>query len=243
MKLTINNFQLTIYSAVWLLLMVNCSLAMDNPEQRAAAVIKDYIAAKNPDWRPDEIRLTFKLAENTFESMKNLPENAELKVLEIYPEFKPVGAVIFPLSISTGEGFRKVMLRAQVKIIKRIASAARAVKKGKTIEAADLKLEERDIALLPPKYFSEVNPIIGKEAKLSIPANSTLFDWMVGEIPLVRRSTEVSILVNSAGLTVKARGEALEDGYLGSEIKVKRKDSSKIVSGKIISPNEVEVRL
>ena len=128
MKFSINNFQLTIKVVICSWLIVNCSLALDNPEQKAAAVIKDYIAAKNPHWRMDEIRLTFKLAENTFEGLKKMPENAQLKVLEIYPEFKPVGSVIFPLSISTGEGFQKIMLRAKVDIINKMAAASRPIK-------------------------------------------------------------------------------------------------------------------
>ncbi|MDD5593502.1 MAG: hypothetical protein PHG97_02015, partial [Candidatus Margulisbacteria bacterium] len=42
------------------------SYALDNPEQKVTDTIKNYIVAKYPDWSKDEIRLTYKTAENIF---------------------------------------------------------------------------------------------------------------------------------------------------------------------------------
>ncbi|MGB9613353.1 MAG: flagellar basal body P-ring formation chaperone FlgA [Candidatus Margulisiibacteriota bacterium] len=223
-------------------LFFNFTLALSNPEQKAAEIIKDYIMAKYPNWSRDEIRITFKFAEKTFENLKTLGEDTTFKVLEVYPEFKPVGNVIFPIEIFSGNTSQKIFLRAKVEVIKKVAVAAKGIKKKKVLEATDLKLEERDIALLPQKYYVESERLVGKEAKINIPANSTIFEWMVGEVPLIRQGDEVMIVVSAPGLTVKAKGEALEDGYGGQEIKVKRKESKKILVGKVISPTEVEVK-
>lgn len=217
--------------------------ALDNPEQRVTEVLKDYILEKNPASSRDEIRITFKLAEKTFGELKALDEGAQFKVLEVYPEFKPLGSVVFPLLVTSGENSEKILLRAKVEIIKKVAAAARLIKKGKILEASDIKFEERDVALLPQKYFVESSPLLGQEAKITIPENGTLFEWMVGEQPLVRRGQQVSVMVTVPGLVVKTRGEAMEDGYRDAEIKVKRADSKKIIVGKLISPGEVEVKL
>jgi flagella basal body P-ring formation protein FlgA len=219
------------------------SFALDNPEQRVADTIKDYIVNKYPDWPREDIKLTFKMADAVFAGLKTVPEDAKLEVLEVYPDFKPVGSVVFPIRAAFGGAERKVTVRARVEVIRDVAAAARLIKKGTALEAADLKMNSRDVALLPQKYFVGLDPLVGKEAKISIPENSTIFEWMIGEAPLVRRGSLVTLMVSAPGLTVKTKAEAQEDGGLGSEIKVKRADSRKVVTAKIISPDEVEVKL
>jgi flagella basal body P-ring formation protein FlgA len=216
---------------------------LDNPEQKVTDTIKNYIVNKYPDWPKEDIHLTFKMAESAFDGLKAAPGNATLEVIEVYPDFKPVGSVVFPIRADFGGEAKKIMVRAKVEVVRKVAAAAGQIKKGKALEAADLKLEERDVALLPQKYFTGTDALLGKEAKISIPENSTLFEWMVGIVPLVHRGNMVTLLVSTAGLTVKTAAQAQEDGLLGSEIRVKRADSQKIIAARIISANEVEVKL
>jgi flagella basal body P-ring formation protein FlgA len=218
-------------------------VALENPEQKVSEVIKDYVISKYPAWSKDEVRLTFKFAEKTFDELRTLDEGTTIKVLEVYPEFRPVGSVIFPLLVESADGSQKILLRTKVEVMQKIAAAANLIKKGKMLEASDIKLEERDVALLPQKYFMESLTLAGKEAKISIPKNSTVFEWMVGNPPLFHSGTEVFIRVSAPGLVVKAKGLALADGHRGEEIKVKRLDSNKTVMAKVVSPNEVEVEL
>ncbi|OGB90254.1 flagella basal body P-ring formation protein FlgA [candidate division WOR-1 bacterium RIFCSPHIGHO2_01_FULL_53_15] len=229
-----------------LLLAFSLSLpafALAEPEQKTAEVIKNYVAGKYPGWTKEDIRPAFRLSEGVFGEMKGLPEETKLSVIEVYPDFKPVGSVIFPILAAAGEESRKFMVRAKVEVVKKIAAAARLIKKGKKIESADIKLEERDIALLPQKYFTGLDPLINKEAKIAIPQNSTVFEWMVGDVPLVRRGEQVNLLVTAPGLVVKTKALAQEDGGLGAEIKVRRLDANKILSAKVVSASEVEVKL
>jgi flagella basal body P-ring formation protein FlgA len=232
---------LVVISSFW---FGRCSLALDNPEQRVTETIKNYIVNKFPDWPRDEIILTYKMADSAFASLKDVPEAATLEVIEVYPNFKPVGSVVFPIRASAGLEIKKVMVRAKVEVIRKVVAAARLIKKSASIEAADLKTDSRDVALLPQKYFVSVDALIGKGAKISIPENSTIFDWMVGAVPLVHRGDIVSLLALASGLTVKTTAQAQEDGLLGSEIKVKRADSPrKMITARVISSSEVEVKL
>lgn len=218
-------------------------LGLDNPEQKVTETVKSYIMGKYPDWPKDDIRLTYKMAEGVFAELKALPDGASLEVIEVYPDFKPVGTVVFPLRAAYDAAAKKFMVRAKVEVVRQIVAAARLVRKGQLITRDDLKTEPRDVALLPQKYFLSSDPLVSQEAKITIPENSTIFEWMVGGIPLVRRGKTVTLLVSAPGLTVKARAEAQEDGGLGSEIRVKRSDSRKVVTATIISADEVEVNL
>ncbi len=213
--------------------------AIDDPAAEVTRVIKDYIVSRHPGWSKDEIRIEFKFAEQSFNRMRSMADNTPIKIIEVYTEFKPVGNVVFPLSV----GDQKLFLRAKVEVIKELVVASRKIKKGKVIEAADLTFASRDVAMLPEKYFVETSGLIGKEAKINIPAGSTQFEWMVGDLPLIRKGSEVTIVVSGAGLQVKAVGIAQEDGERDAEIRVKRRDSKAIVTGKVVSEREVEVKI
>ncbi len=217
--------------------------ALDNPEQKVTETIKSYIMGKYPAWPKDEIQLTYKMAEGAVAELKSLPDGASLEVIEVYPDFKPVGTVVFPIRAAAGAAAKKFMVRAKVEVVRKIVAAARLIRKGQVIAPEDLKIEARDVALLPQKYFLGTAPLISQEAKITIPENSTIFEWMVGPVPLVQRGKAVDLWVSGPGLTVKARAEAQEDGALGAEIRVKRIDSNKVITATIISADEVEVKL
>jgi flagella basal body P-ring formation protein FlgA len=217
--------------------------ALDNPEAKVTAVIKEFITAKNPAWSRDEIKIAYKTAEKTFAQLAELPGDTQFKVLEGYPDFKPVGSVIFPLQATSVQGSNKFLLRAKVEVLKQIAVAAKLIKKGQKIEAADLNWAERDVALLPQKYFTAPEQLLSEEAKISIPENSTIFAWMAGPPPLVRGGQAVTLVATAAGLTVRAKGEALSDGYRDEVIQVKRLDADKVLQGKVVSAAEVEVNV
>ncbi len=218
-------------------------LGLNDPERLVGETVKNYIAGKYPAWPKDEIQLTFKAAEGVFAELKDLPDGTSLEVIEVYPDFKPVGTVVFPLRAGSGAAASKFMVRARVEVVRKIVAAARLIKKGQVIAADDLKIEARDVALLPQKYFLDRAQLAGLEAKISIPENSTVFEWMIGAVPLVRRGAVVTLTVSGPGLTVKAKAEAQDDGVIGSEIRVKRIDSNKVVTAKVVSADEVEVTL
>ena len=82
-----------------------------------------------------------------------------------------------------------------------------------------------------------------RETKTAVARNGTIFEWMIKEIPIVRRGDEVSILVKVPNMLVRTTGTALEDGYEGKllRVKVKGRDAKDRLEGRLVSSNEVEV--
>ena len=99
--------------------------ALDNPELKMTATIKDYIVSKYPSWLKEEINLNFKYAETTFGELAKLPKTAKFRVLEVYPEFKPVGNAVFPIEVLSGDLPQKVFIRAKVEEIGRASCRER----------------------------------------------------------------------------------------------------------------------
>jgi flagella basal body P-ring formation protein FlgA len=222
---------------------VNAAWALDNPEAKVTAVIKKFVLAKYPAWSSSAIKVSYKTAEKTWAQLAGLPAETEFNILEVYPDFKPVGNVIFPVQATSSLGSSKFLLRAKVEVLQSLAAAAKLIKKGQKIESADLAWVERDVALLPQKYFSAPEQLQSAEAKIAIPQNSTLFEWMVGPPPLIRSGQEVTLVATAVGLSVRARGQALSDGYRDELIQVKRLDVNKVLKGKVLSATEVGVNV
>ncbi|MFA6548593.1 MAG: flagellar basal body P-ring formation chaperone FlgA [Candidatus Margulisiibacteriota bacterium] len=216
--------------------------ALSNPEESVTGIIKNYIIEKYPDWLDLDIRITFKQADKNFDKMRAIKDESDLRIGDLYQDFKPAGNVIFPFDSPEGRFF----VRAKVEAFKNIVYARGLIRRGGAITLDDLAMEKRDIAMLPPGFFSEREPLRGMEAKTTIPKGSTLFEWMVKKVPLIRRGDEVMILLKGEGLLVKAKGVALMEGSLNDRIKVQRQtgtNSSKTLEGVLISPKEVEVNL
>ncbi|MFH1577013.1 MAG: flagellar basal body P-ring formation chaperone FlgA [Candidatus Margulisiibacteriota bacterium] len=242
-KLVLNRFWLC---CLLVLFSSATAFALKDPEAKLAKVIEDHVVAAHPNWAELDIRITFKFADKTFNDLRKLSEKASFTVVDVYQDFRPVGNVIFPIQISDEEVSRKVFVRAQVEVFKPVVVVNRLIKRGETIAEGDLALVARDIAMLPDSYYEDKVMVIDTEAKTAIPKNSTIFRWMVKEIPVVRRGEELTINIKGANFLVKAQGIALMDGYLGKNVKVRKKgvkDPKKILEGLLISSKEVEVEL
>ena len=167
----------------------------------------------------------------------------EFKVADAYQDMKPVGNVIVPIEYSAGEKPEKVFIRAKIEVIKDVVMASRPIKRGTIIDEQDLKLEKRDICAVPQNYFERSEQILFTEAKTNIPKNSLIYDWMIKEVPLFHRGEEVTIQMGLDNLSIKSTGIALEDGYPGKPIRIKRKGSDKILDGTVLSSKVVEVKI
>jgi flagella basal body P-ring formation protein FlgA len=58
---------------------------------------------------------------------------------------------------------------------------------------------------------------------------------------LVKRNEEVELIARGKNFIVKAKGVALENGRLGEVIRVRNKDSQKVVFAKVVGERLVEV--
>ncbi|MFA5034542.1 MAG: flagellar basal body P-ring formation chaperone FlgA [Candidatus Margulisiibacteriota bacterium] len=228
-------------------LLLCCSLAgaalAATPEERIVETIKSFVLSQYPSVVREELKVEIKIDEKGKAALLTADDASTYRVMEVFPDFKPIGNVIFPIEVKKTGGISKLFVRAKVEVLKKIVVAAASLGRNKPLQAGDFIYQVRDVALLPQKYFTDFQPLLGKEAKIPVPANSTIFEWMIGEPPVIRVGSEISLVVAASDISVRADGLALENGYLGEQIKVRKKESGKILFGKVLSNNEVEVEL
>ncbi|MBN2058460.1 MAG: flagellar basal body P-ring formation protein FlgA [Candidatus Saganbacteria bacterium] len=224
--------------------LINSAHALSEPQKKLDALIRDFVVVAHPEWQGLDIRITYKFSGRLAEQLKDVSDNANLEIVDVYHDLRPVGNVIFPVQINDKDRDQRIFVRAQVEVFKTVVIATRMVKRGETIGEGDLALEARDIAMLPDEYYEDKVMVVETEAKTTIPKNGTIFQWMIKEIPVVRRGDDITLIVKGPNLLVRTAGEALMDGYLGRKIRVRKKgvtDPKKILEGVLISPKEVEV--
>ncbi|MFA6169540.1 MAG: flagellar basal body P-ring formation chaperone FlgA [Candidatus Margulisiibacteriota bacterium] len=228
-------------------LLLCCSLSgvvlAATPAERIVETIKGMVLAKYPNVVREELRVEIKIDEKGKAALLTADDASTYRVMEVFPDFKPIGNVIFPIEVKKTGAVGKIFVRAKVEVLKKIVVAAAGLGRNKPLQAGDFTYETRDVALLPQKYYTDFQPLLGKEAKIPIPANSTIFEWMIGEPPVIRAGSEVGLVVAAPDISVRVAGLALENGYLNEQIKVRKKESGKILFGKVLSNNEVEVEL
>ena len=59
---------------------------------------------------------------------------------------------------------------------------------------------------------------------------------------LVKRGDEVEIVIRSGAIELIVQGEALENGFMGDTIRVKREGSGKVLRGRVVSEGKVVVK-
>lgn len=122
-----------------------------------------------------------------------------------------------------------------------VAVAGHALVAGNVIAAADVRLEQRDIAQLPPGYLDDPAIAVGLTAVRPIGGGTVLTNQQLAGSCPVQRGQEVTLLASAAGMSVRSAGRPLNDGLLNQRVRVLNLTSGKIVEGVARSAQVVEI--
>jgi flagella basal body P-ring formation protein FlgA len=99
-----------------------------------------------------------------------------------------------------------------------------------------------EITSLTDRPLTSEDELSGLWTKKDIRKNQILSSSSLEKIPTVFSGQGVSILYKKAGLEISANGKAMESGYTGDIIKIKNKQSKKIITGTILDEETVRVK-
>ncbi|RMH55211.1 MAG: flagella basal body P-ring formation protein FlgA [Candidatus Hydrogenedentota bacterium] len=115
------------------------------------------------------------------------------------------------------------------------------IAKGARIEAADVRVERRDGFSLPRDAVHDSAEVVGRIARRLLLEGKPLTSSAIERERLVRRGDKVRLVARFGGIEVTAEGTAFENGGLGESIRVRNKESKKIIIGRVSGPREVLV--
>ena len=117
------------------------------------------------------------------------------------------------------------------------------LKRGTIISDDDVVLRERDVGLITQGYMTAVELVVGQKLLRPMVTDQVLTLTHLEQAAVVRKGDQVVINARSGTLTVRMPGEALSDGGLSEQVRVKNLNSKRVIKARITGPGQVEVAL
>ncbi|WP_458525009.1 flagellar basal body P-ring formation chaperone FlgA [Onishia taeanensis] len=138
------------------------------------------------------------------------------------------------------EGAQVRYMQAEIQGVGGYVTAAERIAADTVIDQGMLVIRQGNLNRLPRHTIRQADDAIGMLARRAIPAGSTLQEHQLRAIPLVERRQTVSVEAQGKGFRVSREGEALEDGGLGDEVRV-RLSRREIITGRVTGNGRVAV--
>ena len=151
----------------------------------------------------------------------------------------PVGRVTVRVSCTAPSPWR-LFVQAQVSLYQQVVVSSRPLSRGGVIGAQDIRLAERDTGLLNSNYLLDPAQAIGMQLKRNVSADTVLSHTQLEQNRLIQRGDKVVISAGNSSDNVRMPGEALEDGTLGAQIRVRNTRSNRVIRARVTGPGQVE---
>jgi flagella basal body P-ring formation protein FlgA len=206
---------------------------------------------RKEDLRKEDLRKENSRKENLAEWIKSL-SSWEGEVEVQYRGPIPEGRLVSPASMVPGTSaatlkFQDAAGKERSLAVRLVWSQpalvlTRSVKKGETLKESDFTLRQIRVNRAG-MYASKGSQALGRSLKKNLSQGEAIVLNLLVEIPIIERGKRVTILVQSAGITVRAKGEALENGALGQTIKVRNLASKAVLTAVVVTMDTVEVKV
>ena len=131
--------------------------------------------------------------------------------------------------------------RGHISLFVPVLVATRSLTRGDAINDRDVTLREMDVSQLRRGYFMDSSSFTNQHLSRRIRAGDVITPNALQEAHLIRRGDRIAIVASSDGFTISMPGEALEDGRLNQQIRVRNLSSGKTIRGMVSGNNEVRV--
>ncbi len=189
-------------------------------------VIKDYVMDNYP-WPEIEVQQL-----NNNLKMPSMPPEKILLTRGL------PGRSTFLMRFPSG---RILEYEARINAFDWVIKSRRPIRRGEVIDEKDIYKTLLNIRQIPKSAVMNQDMVVGKTLRQSIPANRTIRENLIEDIPVIKRGQNVVLLFDNGQLNIKTNGAAKESGPIGKYIKVINISSKKQVIGKIIDNHTVKV--
>lgn len=136
-----------------------------------------------------------------------------------------------------------VFVPAQVKLFRDVVVITRPLKRTAIIDFDDVALRERDISLINQGYLTSLDQALGQRLTRPMVTDQVITLVHLEQAEVIRKGDQVVISASSGGLNVRMPGEALSNGSMSEQIRVKNLNSNRVIKARVTAPGQVEVAL
>ncbi len=124
---------------------------------------------------------------------------------------------------------------------RQVLVAAVPLQRGMSLTEAHVRLAPVDTSGMPANVLEQVSQILHSEVVRDVRPDTPLRSQDIRLTVLVKRGQMVLMSIGQAqGFQISARVEAQQDGRYGEQIKLKNRDSGRMLTGLVNGPNQVQ---
>ncbi|KFE45426.1 MULTISPECIES: flagellar basal body P-ring formation chaperone FlgA [Pseudomonas] len=153
---------------------------------------------------------------------------------------KPVGRVNVKVRCE-GTSPWTVFVPAQVHLFRNVVTAVRPLKRDSLVSEDDVALRERDIGQLGQGFLTSLDQAVGQKTVRPAVMDQVLSPTYLEQPQLIHKGDQVVIIARSGTLAVRMPGEALSDGGLNEQIRVRNLNSKRVIKASVTGAGQVEV--
>ena len=175
-------------------------------------------------------------------STMHLPAGEVTAVVE-FPRGLPYGRefpAVFTIYID-GVMHRKATSYYRLTVYDRVLVAMTDIRAETEISPANARVEERAVDTVPELTLTDFTRLEGRVAGRYIRRDTVITPPMLAMPLVVRAGNAVELVHNANGILVRAEGVAIESGRIGYTIRVRNARSGKIMRGRIIDAQTVQI--
>jgi flagella basal body P-ring formation protein FlgA len=197
--------------------------------------VEDYLATSQTQGR-------YEIQVNQLDPRLRLPVCDKELTATLESPAQPLGRVTVRVRCD-GASPWTVFVPAQVRLFREIVTTTRPLKRTGIINPEDVTLRERDISQINQGYLTSVDQAIGQKLVRPMVSDQVITLVHLEQAEVVRKGDQVVISARSGTLNVRMPGEALSNGGMSEQIKVKNLNSQRVIKARVTAPGQVEVAL
>ncbi len=137
----------------------------------------------------------------------------------------------------------KIIVSVYIQKYVNVLTARHSLPSGSVIQPSDVKLTRLDISRIRGGYFTDLSQTTNMVVRRALKSGKVISPNMLKPKRLIQRGDEILILAGTDNLTIRVKGKALMNGFLGQRIKVKNIHSKRIFQATVISNGLVKVNM
>lgn len=166
--------------------------------------------------------------------------------LRARPRLTSVGLGPIPVAVEAwvdGRLYRTVSLTLRLSLIREVVVASYPLPRHAVVRTTDVRIERRDIGLVQHEPLQDLALVVGRRTTRMLAMGDVVASDAVELPPLIQKGDVVTVMVETPGLLVTAKGVAQEGGKVGQLVRVKNMASGREIFGKVESDKTVRVGL
>ncbi len=137
----------------------------------------------------------------------------------------------------------KIIVSVYIQKYLNVITAKHSMPSGSVIQPSDIKFTRLDVSRIRGGYFTDLSQMTNMVVRRSLKSGKVISPTMLKPKRLIQRGDEILILAGTENLTIRVKGKALMNGFLGQRIKVKNLHSKRIFQATVISNGLVKVNM